>query len=269
MNKIKTHLILVAFFCFIFQMSCTSIDISNPSDDAHNTKYSASESFSYEFVVENQDNASINAINSTINFVGYENILTAKIWGERIVKSESKSDAESHLEKLKVSVNSTNDNIYIETKQPGESNGREYLVNYYMSVPNDWDVSIDIINGIVNIDSVNGDIVIDMVNGEIQLEEIKGNLDVNLTNGEVNCKMILPQNGTCEITSINAKINFYIPQNTSANFAAGVLNGTVSVTNLNLQNLQSANNFVNGLLGDGKGTIKLEAVNGVINASGY
>ena len=108
-----------------------------------------------------------------------------------------------------------------------------------------------------------------MVNGDIQLEEINGNLDINLTNGEVKSKMILPQNGTCEITAVNAKITLNIPQNTSANFAAGVLNGTVSVTNLTLQDLQSANNFVNGLLGDGNGTIKLEAVNGVINASGY
>ena len=101
------------------------------------------------------------------------------------------------------------------------------------------------------------------------MEEINGNLDINLTNGEVSCNMMLPENGSCEITSINAKITLQIPQNTSADFAAGVLNGTVSVTNLDLQNLQSTNNFVNGLLGDGNGTIKLEAVNGVINASGF
>ncbi len=158
MKKIKTTIIVFAFFYLISLMSCTTIDISNSSDDVNNTNYTATESFSYEFVVENQDKVYIDAINSTITIVGYENIPRAKIWGEKIVKSESESDAVSQLEKLKVLVNSTNDNIYIETKQPNESNGREYLVNYFLSVSKDWDVSIGIVNGVVNVDSLNGDI---------------------------------------------------------------------------------------------------------------
>ena len=89
-----------------------------------------------------------------------------------------------------------------------------------------------------------------MVN--IQLQELNGNVDVQLTNGKIYSKQTLPEQGVCKMTAVNAQIQLYISENTSANFAAGVTNGTVSVSNLNLQNLQSARNFVNGVLGRGR-----------------
>jgi hypothetical protein len=269
MKNIKTGNLVIAFFYLIFLTSCTTLDINNSSSDVSNRDYSASESFSYEFAVKNQSQVFIDAINSTINVVSTKNISKAKIWGERIVKSDSEADATSHLKKLEAIVTDTDNAIYLETNQPSESNGRDYLVNYNLSIPSDWNVEIKIINGVVEIDSSNSDLEIEMINGDIRLNEIDGNLDIHLTNGKVDCKMTLPEAGKCEITSVNAEIQLAIPKITSANFAAGVVNGIVKVSSLDFQNLQSANNFVNGMLGNGDGTIRLEAVNGLIDASGF
>jgi len=269
MKNIKIGIMLIAIFYLIFLTSCTTFDINNSSNDVSNRDYSASESFSYEFAVKNQSQVFIDAINSTINIVSNNNISKAKVWGERIVKSDSEADATSHLKKLEAIVTDTDAAIYAETNQPSDSNGRDYLVNYNLSIPSDWDVDIKIINGVVEIDSSNSNVEIGMINGDIRLKEINGNLDIQLTNGKVSCKMTLPEQGKCEIKSVNAEIQLEIPKNTSADFAAGVVNGIVKVSSLDLQNLQSANNFVNGTLGSGDGTIKLEAVNGTIDASGY
>jgi len=269
MKNLKINIILAVFVLIIFILSCSVVNITDSSDDVNNTNYSASESFSYEFAIKSQNKIYIDAVNGTIDIVGINNSSTTKVWGEKIVKSDNESDAALHLKNLKTSVSETDDGIYLETTQPSDTNGREYLVNYYLSIPAECAVSAKIINGVLKIDSLNSDIAVEMTNGEIQLEEINGNLDILLTNGKVFCQMILPETGNCEITSVNAEMQLQIPKNTSANFAAGVVNGIVNVTNLDFQNLQSANNFVNGMLGNGNGIIRLEAVNGVVSASGY
>jgi len=266
MKNLKLRILLLILILVVAFMSCHITDFS---DDVNSTNFSASDSFSYDIAVKKQSRVVINAINGQIEIVGRQNISTVKIWGERIVKSETEDDAAEHLKKLEVHVSDSNDGIFIQTEQPSNSNGRNYLVNYNLIIPVDWNVSIDHVNGTIKIDSLNGDISIDLVNGDIQLQEVNGNVDVQLTNGKIYSKQTLPEQGMCKMTAVNAQIQLYIPENTSANFAAGVTNGTVSVTNLNVQNLQSAHNFVNGVLGSGQGTIRLEAVNGTISASGY
>ena len=228
MKHITKDTILAILILTTFSFYCVDVNLTDTPIEIDNTNFSAKESFSYEFAVDKQEEFFIDAVNGTINIIGYENISDAKIWGERIVKSESESDAAAHLENLKVTVNNTIDNIYIQTKQPNESNGREYLVNYNLSVPKNWDVSINLVNGVVTIDSLNGDINLSLVNGDINLTAINGNSDVNITNGEVYSIMSLPENGVCEITAVNATIELQIPKTTSANFAAGVLNGIVA-----------------------------------------
>ena len=254
---------------FLFILSCDLSDLMNPSESVNNAAYSASASFSYDFAQDHKNQVVINAINSTITLAGRSDLSSIKIWGERIVKSESEADAAHNLEKLETIITNAANELIIETKQPSDSDGREYLVNYHLTIPATWNASIKIINGTVDIDSLSGDIGLQMVNGEIQLQEISGNLSTKLTNGKVDCKMRLPQNGACQITAINAEIQLLIPQNTSAHFAVGVINGSVSVSNLNIQNVQQEFNFVNGTLGTGQGTIKVEAINGAISVRGY
>jgi len=266
---IKKIAVLIIMMLYLIIMSCGLSEVMNPSDEVNNTLYSASESFVYEFPKNNQNQVFIHAINGQIIITGSSNISVIKIWGERIVKSESEEDAALSLEKLEAKATNTENVIYIETKQPSDTNGREFLVNYNLIVPSATDAAIELVNGSIIIDSLSGDINLEAVNGNIQLQETSGNLEINLTNGKVDCKMRLPERGSCGITTINAEIQLLIPKNTSANFAAGVINGIVSVSNLTIQNMQNALNFVNGTLGNGNGTIRLEAINGVISASGY
>lgn len=57
--------------------------------------------------------------------------------------------------------------------------------------------------------------------------------------------------------------------NTSASFSALVGNGSVDVSNLELQNLVMTSKTVMGVLGEGNGAITLQIANGRITASSF
>jgi len=250
-------------------LSGCMIDVNDSNDDVNNTNFSASESFLHEIPVESKNHLTIDGINSQIDINGKDNLSQVTIWGEKIVESESQEDAEIHLQNLQVNITSSLNRIYIETEQPNNTHGRNYLVKYHVDIPKTWQVNIDNVNGIIELDSIKSDISIDQVNGEIQIQDVESDLIINLTNGQVNSQMILPQNGKCEITGVNAQIVLTIPKTTSATFESRVTNGTVALSNLNLQNMESTQSAITGILGDGDGKIKLIAVNGTISTVGY
>lgn len=248
---------------------CNMSKVVDDNDNSSNTNYSATEPFRFDIPVNQQNSLRLDGVNGHISVVGAANLDTAKIWGEKIVKSESETDAAAHLSDVEVVLNQTTSNIFIETKQLAESDGRTYQVNYNLLIPKHWQVQIINVNGIIDVDSLESGLSIAQTNGEIYISEFTGNLDVQLTNGKINARITLPENEECKLSAVNAVIDLNIPKETSASFYASTVNGTVSVTNLNLQNMQSATNFVNGVLGNGQGNINLQTVNGCIAVTGF
>ncbi len=253
----------------VFIMLMMSCIIFEPTDPVDNTNFSASESFSYQIDVQGQRHLKIEAINSRIDITGVENQQFISVSGERFVKSESEADAESHLDELEISITENVDEVRIKTIQPKDTQGRTYQIRYQIKVPADMDVTVQSVNGDVTLDSLKSDLVVGVVNGNIVLDEISGDVTVGLTNGNIRCEMVLPTQGTCQLSVINGQIELAIPMSTSANFSANVTNGSVSINDLQLQNPQSTNRSLSGILGTGLGKIKLVTVNGSITVNGY
>ena len=69
--------------------------------------------------------------------------------------------------------------------------------------------------------------------------------------------------------SINIKHLIEIPQNSSALIALDVTNGTITVDNLDLQNVESSPTYFYAMLGAGSGVISLSTVNGNIVMTGF
>lgn len=89
------------------------------------------------------------------------------------------------------------------------------------------------------------------VNGEIEILSLNGDLDVVSTNGE-------------------ARIDLSIPFNTSAQFSAGVTNGSISMgSGFTLANVQTTPTSLSGRLGTSLGTIRLRTTNGTIEVTGF
>lgn len=264
-NQFKLLLLILAGIIVTALVSC----VVDPTDDVSNHNYSAEESFSYTVPVKNQNRLVLEAINSPIQITGQSGITMVKIWGERIVKSDTQEDADKYLEYLRVVLNNREDEIHVQTDQPSHSEGRGYIVNYNVVIPMDWEIVVGNVDGNVVLEPIRGDAKIHLVNGDIQVKELEGNMAVAITNGSLDAKVTLPANGTCVANTVNGLISLRIPDETSAELSAGVTNGSVAVTNLEVQNLTSSRTSIKGRLGDGKGTIVLSAVNGTISVTGY
>lgn len=262
--KFSIYLILLIFIASL--SSCLVVD---PVNHVGDTDYSARAPFTFEIPVSAQKHIEIKGINGPISITGRSGITTVKIWGERIVESDSYEDAEQHLESLEVLVSDNHDKISVITDQPSTTHGRNYQVIYNVIIPDNWNVEVENVNGSVEIDSLNANICIGLVNGDIVMTEIVGNIAIGVTNGTVCGKVVLPINGLCVITTVNGQVQLSIPTTTSAELSAKVANGTVSVSNLTLSNMISSRNSVTGTIGGGQGRITVEAVNGIISVNGF
>ena len=125
---------LVLCFIVILGFSFLSCDDSSTTGPY----FSASEDFNYKIAIKNRTSLQLNAINGSVEIEGTTNIDSVAISGERRVESDSQADADEHLQDLSVEISENEDKISIWTEQPDQSSGRNYIVEYNIQVPIDW-----------------------------------------------------------------------------------------------------------------------------------
>ncbi len=279
---IKQKLLIINFA--ILLAGC--YNITEP-EYVSNTSYLASKDLSYQINRYETTIFRIQGINGKINLRTCSGDTVINVAAKCTVKSESRDDAEEHLDLLKVLISTSSSEIIVYTEQPENTQGRLYQVDYDILLPESMklrasnvngNISVDTLLGGVNIGLVNGDIVlnnqegninIDLTNGNVRVPSHAGNSEINVVNGSIYLKTDLPQNGSCELNNVNGIINLRIPVNTSAEFSAKVTNGGISLSNLDLSNINISKKEAEGILGDGSGSIALSVVNGTIDVQGF
>ena len=283
-TNIVASILLIAGICLLI-LSCDDSTGSN-DDRAENQNYNASEDFSYRYGVASKNTLRLESITGSISVTGRTGIDYVTISGERRVKSDSQADAEAHLVYLEVVIVESNNEIIIRTEQPDDALGRDYEVDYFVDIPSDWEVIIDHITGNVSIDTISADIDIDTITGNMTLADCSGyiradlttgnmtladvvaNIDADLTTGNIDCGMVLPAAGICRLELVTGSIFLSIPQTTYAMFTADVLTGSITLTNVLLNNADISDTHAAGTLGTGNGTIDLDLVTGNIYVQG-
>lgn len=253
----------------VYWISCGKDKSVDSNGDVANTNFVAKESFSSKVRVFDQARLRLEAISGNVAITGESGSDSVIITGEKRVGSESTDDAEEHLQLLDVSVQDSENEIFVKTIQPEKTYGRSYVVDYTITLPKSLEVLAHNVNGTVTVDSLNNSVSVSNVNGLIALKEIFGSTLVELVNGEIEGKVTLPRDGTIGINLVNGNIDLDIPVNTSAEFSANVTNGNINVSNLFLQNEVSSPTSLHGTLGQGEGTISLRTVNGNISVAGF
>ena len=284
-NRIITLAILMAM-CLPFAYGGCSGG-GGSSDDG---QVWVGKSFSFDVAVDTQEQLLINAVGGSIEINGSPTANHVTIKGKRRVGSKTRQDAEKHLKMLEVKVKEKNSEITVKTIQPKRANGRNYKVDYRITVPDSLEVQINQVGGPVFIDTVANDVSVHTVKGDIDLIEIAGSVQVNVISGQINSQVTLPLNGTVElstltgniesevalplggaveITALEGNINLDIPQDTSAMFDAGTTKGTIKLINLVLHNQAKTPHSLTGRFGDGEGDIWLESEEGNITVTGF
>jgi len=254
----KHSLSLSSFIVFwavsIFLLNCSKDDPTSPinlNNNVSNTNFTAEDSFSLKVDVMGHSGLSLQAINGTIVITEIFGANSVKIIGVKQVKSESIEDAKAHLKELTVDVQDLTNNVFVKTTQPSYLGGRSYIVNYTITLPHNMEIDVN------------------SLNGRLTLNEIHGNVLVDLINGDIDGEVTLPLDGTIDMQLTNGILELDVPQNTSAEFAANVANGGISVSNLMLQNRVETPKSLTGTCGDGRGTISLRTTNGEILVRGF
>ena len=287
MNR-KELLIIVIFICLCLPF--TYGGCSGDGNSSGDTQVYVEEPFLFEVALENHNQLRIQAVSGSLEITGNPAVNTATIEGERRVGSDSISDAAAHLPELQVDVVDLGTEIFVETIQPKRSNGRNYKVDYRITIPEDLEVFVSHVNGSVFINSIDGRLSVTNTNGDVELMEIVGSTRVNVVNGRIISEVTLPLDGTIELATINGSvdseikllsdgtidvtvlrggINLDMPQNTSATFEACVFEGDIGLKNVVLNEQVRTSHCLTGTLVDGSGDIRLETEFGKITVTGF
>lgn len=242
-----------------------AIDIGNSAFDR---KEEYRENFQMSKDVHGQIELSLQNTNGSVTVLGSSGVNEVRISGKKIVQDLSLEEAKQHIEDIRIEIVETASALNIRTIQPNSSGGRTYRVDYEIQLPNTWRVTVGNVNGQVDIRTIKNQVKINVSNGQVEVSELEGDFYADVTNGGISARGMLPEKGTCDLSTMNGAIELAIPRTTSATVSASTTNGSVSVSNLLLQLEMSSRTRVIGKLGDGKGTIKLSAVNGAITLKG-
>ena len=217
-----------------------------------NPDFTAEADFSRDVQVAAHVRLQLQTINGDITITGQPDATSVRVTAVlRVGSNVSQNDAEEGLDQLDVVVTDQAEEILIQTQQPQASQGRQYIVNYTITLPSDLEVDID------------------QVNGDILVEEMANSVSATLVYGNIDSTVRLPLNGEIWLSTAKGNLDLSIPRSTSAELSAFVDHGTITWNDLDLIGTVHTNRSLTGTLGGAAGVIRLESTNGNIDLIGF
>jgi len=217
-----------------------------PVGTIRNTDVVASEPFSFDWDSTGRSRLFLAGVSGSVVITGAAAGSNISVNGEREVGSDSLADAAAQLQGLKVEVEETGTDILVRTVQPANLGGRRYTVNYRIQLP--AAIAVKIVN----------------VNGSVEVNGMTGDVDSRLVNGRVEATLEPSAIASIKLTVENGYIDLQLPQSTSTLLSAEVAHGSITLTDLILQDVTRTSTMLQGMLGAGTGTVFLKTTNGSI-----
>jgi osmotically-inducible protein OsmY len=278
-NLISVRLVsnLIISLCVGILLSCSGGDVSGPEINFsgggfkdNDPEFTADKTIVDEIPVENHNRIIVEAINGEVVITGQSDAQNVTITAHLYVSSDSQEDADLHLDDLDILVTDSINEILIQTVQPQNINGRTYLVEYDIIVPNSFEVETSQANGTIAILDIQNSVEVSNKNGDVLLSGIVGGIIADVENGSIDGTVVLPLNETIDLSVNNGGLELSIPTSTSAEFSATVHGtGEIIVSDLDLTDPLSTSKSLTGTLGDGESSIVLSTVNGNIEVIGF
>lgn len=230
----------------------------------------ASRDFFDSVPVTGQGMLQLEAVNGRVAITGQpgETSVTVKA-ALHAGSNASLADAGEALSRLEVLVTGRADAIVVQTLQPEGMDGRQYLVDYTITVPSHLAVSMSQVNGHLTAMDVGGTLLVKLTNGDVHLWGNLGAANVSVVHGSVEGTVTLPSGGEIKAFTLGGDIDLRVPKTTSADLTALVQFGTIAWRDLALRNVVETSRSLTGTLGDGAGRIDLETRNGDIHLAGF
>jgi DUF4097 and DUF4098 domain-containing protein YvlB len=257
-------ILLLMFLVLALFAACSDDSTTEPRVN----KFSAVETVMVDVSSQARTGLNLAGINGEVTITGVAGGGPISITAIKKVKSHTQADANTGLALLSVAADSTGSDVGVRTVHPANPAGRNYEVNYTVSLPDILPVGVANVNGKVTLQSILADVTVQLANGGIVLDDITGSASIDLANGTIFASVTLPPAGQIDFDLANGEIDLFIPVLTSATFAANAVNGSITVIGLTLTDVTQTVGSLTGTLGGGDGSISLDVGNGTIEVEG-
>lgn len=210
--------------------------------------------------------------------VGLENIngdVTIEVWDRPEVRVYAVKTASSpeRLAALKIDVDATDRGVFVDTHYPSSRELGEWSrhghseVEYTLTVPRFAAVDgIELVNGDLLIDGVEGEVEADTVNGTITVRGAVGEIDLETVNGRIELELGSAVTEDISLSSVNGTIEVFLAG--SAEIRAETVNGSIrNDFGLEVRKGKYVGSSMNGTIGGGGPLVDIETVNGGIRVS--
>ena len=201
-----------------------------------------------------------------------------KVWDRAAVQVDAikKAYRRERLEEAKIEVTATEENIRIKTDYPDEnqtfrSDQRRYdnpaTVEYSLTVPRKAILeSIELINGPVDIDGVEGNVKASSINGAVTANGLMGEARLSTINGPLQAVFTqLDESKAISLGSVNGSVTIVIPSDANASVRASTVHGMISNDfGIQVKHGEYVGHNLDGQIGSGGPKVKLTNVNGGI-----
>lgn len=204
-----------------------------------------------------------------------------KVWDRAAVQVDAikKAFRKERLAEATIEVTSTEENIRIKTEYPERNQSfykddRRYdnpaVVEYTLTVPRKATLeSIELVNGPLDIDGVEGDVKASSINGPVTARGLMGIARLSTVNGPLQAVFTqLYESKPITLGSVNGSVTLIIPSDSNASVRAGTVHGSISNDfGIQVKHGEYVGHNLEGQIGTGGPRIKLGNVNGGIRIS--
>jgi DUF4097 and DUF4098 domain-containing protein YvlB len=201
-----------------------------------------------------------------------------RVWDRAEIQVDAVKRAyrRERLAEAKIEINATQDNIRIKTEYPDwnqtfRNDDRRWdnpaIVDYTLTVPRKAVLeSIELVNGSVDIEGVEGSIKASSINGRLNARGLQGDTRLSTINGQLQATFSqLDDSKPIFLQSVNGSVSLVIPSDANASVRASTVHG--SITNdfgMAVRHGEYVGHDLIGQIGSGGPRIKLSNVNGAI-----
>jgi len=210
--------------------------------------------------------------------VALENIngdVTIEVWDQAEVRVYAVKSASSpeRLDALRIEVDASSRGVFVDTHYPnsrdlGFADRHGHMeVEYTLTVPRFAVLDgVDLVNGDLLIEGVEGGIDADTVNGTIVVRGASGGVELETVNGGIELELGSAVSDEISLSSVNGTIEVFLTG--SAEIRAETVNGRIrNDFGIEVKKGKYVGSSMNGSIGGGGPTVEIETVNGGIRVS--
>lgn len=203
-------------------------------------------------------------INGAVDIKGWDK---NEIKVTAIITAKNQKDRD----RIKVEFDQNSNSVSVETEYEKQSswghNNNSGKVDYTVMVPFGASLAdIDLVNGSLIINKVQGEIKANTVNGSINVQGLADDVELNSVNGSIKATYHQIDNiDDIDLTTVNGSIKLYMPSDLNATINAETMHGSIKTAyGISSDEKMFVGRRLSGSVGSGDISINLESINGSI-----